>query len=137
MKVIKFYAWERSFLGKVSEVRKEELASLRNTAYIRCINFLIMSIGPVFVSVATFTMFGIMYAITNNDEHKLTAAKAFTALSLLNVLRYPLIFFPSVVSSIADARVSVQRIEVGSMVLLGFAPSKCILTQSPLLQFMY
>ena len=46
----------------------------------------------------------------NNPNQRLTADKAFVALSLFNVLRAPLATLPTLIASLAEASVSVKRL---------------------------
>ena len=59
------------------------------------------------VALATFTT----YVLVNlNSNERLTAEKAFVALSLFNILRFPLTMLPFVISNIVEASVSVRRL---------------------------
>ena len=46
----------------------------------------------------------------NNPNERLTAEKAFVALSLFNILGFPLAMLPTVISNIVEASVSVRRL---------------------------
>ena len=46
----------------------------------------------------------------NNPDERLTADKAFVALSLFNILRFPLSMLPMLISNIVQASVSVKRL---------------------------
>ena len=46
----------------------------------------------------------------NNPDERLTADKAFVALSLFNILRFPLSMLPTLISNIVQASVSVKRL---------------------------
>lgn len=60
---------------------------------------------PLLVSTATF----FLYVSLGNT---LTAAEAFTAISLFNILRFPLAMLPNVINNLVEARVSLKRIQV-------------------------
>ena len=60
------------------------------------------------VTLATFTTYSLAYL--NNPEERLTADKAFVALSLFNILRFPLAMLPMLISNIIQASVSVKRL---------------------------
>lgn len=55
------------------------------------------------MSVVTLTL----YAFLGNE---LTPTKVFTSLALFNQLRFPIIFFPLLLNTLADGKVSLQRI---------------------------
>lgn len=103
IKVIKLYAWERSFLESVSGVRREELKVLRKIAYLNAVSSFSWACAPFMVSLATFAT----YALTG---HPLTPDKAFVALSLFNILRFPLTMLPMLVSFMVEAYVSMKRV---------------------------
>ena len=52
------------------------------------------------------------YSLVNldNPNERLTADKAFVALSLFNVLRFPLATLPTLISSLVQVSVSVKRL---------------------------
>ncbi|XP_010082662.1 PREDICTED: multidrug resistance-associated protein 1-like, partial [Pterocles gutturalis] len=58
------------------------------------------------VSLATF---GVFFHL--NKENVLTATKVFTSISLFNILRLPLFDLPSVISAVAQTKVSLSRLE--------------------------
>ena len=60
------------------------------------------------VTLATFTTYSL--ANLNNPDERLTADKAFVALSLFNILRFPLAMLPMLISNIIQASVSVKRL---------------------------
>jgi ATP-binding cassette, subfamily C (CFTR/MRP), member 1 len=110
MRVIKYYAWEKSFLGKVTDLRNSELKIVRFLLLIRAgVNAVSMSI-PVYASILAF----VTYSLTGNA---LNPANIFSSLTLFNLLRMPLMFLPVVFSACADAYVSLGRMQ--SMLLAG------------------
>ena len=60
------------------------------------------------VALSTFTTYVLVNL--NNPNERLTAEKAFVALSLFNILRFPLTALPFVISNIVEASVSVRRL---------------------------
>ena len=60
------------------------------------------------VTLATFTTYSL--ANLNNPGERLTADKAFVALSLFNILRFPLAMLPMLISNLIQASVSVKRL---------------------------
>ena len=105
IQVVKCYAWERAFRDRVFSVRENELSQLYNYALIRAFNSFLISAIPVLVAVVSFAAYSI---IPTNPP--LTAVQAFTALSLFQVLRFPLMQLPSVINSLGACRVSIDRI---------------------------
>jgi ATP-binding cassette subfamily C (CFTR/MRP) protein 1 len=88
IRIIKYYAWEISFTGKVRELRMKELELLKMLAYITAVAFSITLMAvPIFLPVLIFYT----YVRLGND---LTAATAFTTLSLFNLMQFPFVFLP-------------------------------------------
>ncbi|EFA83154.1 ABC transporter C family protein [Heterostelium album PN500] len=104
IKVIKLYSWEQSFMDHVNEIRNNELGIMTVIKYIQGFSLLLWSMSPIFVSV---TSFGVFIALNG----KLTASIAFPALSLFNVMQFPINMLPMVVSNIIEASVSVTRLQ--------------------------
>jgi len=101
--IIKMYAWEKSYKGKIEDLRKDELHQLRSYLLINCVSRVLWTIVPVLVTLATFATYILL-------GHNLDAAKAFTAIALFNILRFPLAFFPIMISNSMEASLSIDRI---------------------------
>ncbi|GJP74244.1 hypothetical protein CLOP_g4860 [Closterium sp. NIES-67] len=104
MDVVKSYTWEESFQGKVARVRGDEMGQISKAQYIMAINFLLMSVVPVLVTVVSFGCYSLL-------GHQLTAAKAFTSISLFAVLRFPLYMFPNLITQVVNVNVSLTRLQ--------------------------
>ncbi|MCJ1306993.1 hypothetical protein MMC25_000637 [Agyrium rufum] len=106
MKSIKLYAWSQAFIKKLNFVRNEqELKNLRRIGALQAVANFTWSTTPFLVSCSTFTL----YVLTN--DHPLTTDLVFPALTLFNLLSFPLAVLPMVISSIVEAIVAVQRLE--------------------------
>jgi ATP-binding cassette, subfamily C (CFTR/MRP), member 1 len=104
MRVIKYYAWEHSFLNKVMDLRDKELKIVRFLLLVRAgVNAVSMTI-PVFASILAF----VTYSLTG---HELNPANVFSSLTLFNLLRLPLMFLPVVFAACSDAWVSLGRMQ--------------------------
>ena len=66
---------------------------------------LIRILQVALVTFATYVLVNL-----NNHNERLTADKAFVALSLFNILGFPLAMLPTVISNIVEASVSVRRL---------------------------
>ena len=60
------------------------------------------------VSLATFVTYALVNL--NNPEERLTADKAFVALTLFNILRFLMAMLPMLISNLVQASVSVKRL---------------------------
>ncbi|KAF2157986.1 hypothetical protein K461DRAFT_290245 [Myriangium duriaei CBS 260.36] len=105
MKSIKLYAWSTAFMNKLNHIRNDlELNTLRKIgASIALANFA-WSTTPFLVSCSTFAVF----VLTQNRP--LTTDLVFPALTLFNLLTFPLAILPMVISSIIEASVAVGRL---------------------------
>ncbi|KAG2442750.1 hypothetical protein HXX76_002831 [Chlamydomonas incerta] len=104
IKAIKLYAWEGPYVDRIMGLRDNELRQIRKTQALSMFNVAMFMSGPVLVGLAAFGTFaGLGYS--------LTAAVAFPALALFNLLRFPIIMLPSQIMSLIQARVGLQRIQ--------------------------
>ncbi|KAM9618308.1 ATP-binding cassette sub-family C member 2 isoform 1-T1 [Trichechus inunguis] len=106
IKILKYFAWEPSFKSQVHNLRKKELKNLLTYAKIQSVMVFLLQLIPVLVSVTTFSVYVLV-----DSSNILDAEKAFTSITLFNILRFPLSMLPMVVSSVLQASVSVERLE--------------------------
>ncbi|KAM4844750.1 ATP-binding cassette sub-family C member 3 [Thomomys bottae] len=106
IKVLKLYAWEPSFLEQVKGVRESELRLLKKNAYLQAITTFILICSPFLVTLLTL---GVYVCVDPNNV--LDAEKAFVSVSLFNILKLPLNFFPTLISSLTQTSVSLKRIQ--------------------------
>ncbi|XP_018907576.2 multidrug resistance-associated protein 1 isoform X5 [Bemisia tabaci] len=105
IKVLKLYAWERSFEKQILKIRDKEIKVLKKAAYLNAATSFIWSCAPFMVSLATFAVYVLI-----DENNVLDAKKAFVSLALFNILRFPLSMLPMLLSNIVQASVSVKRI---------------------------
>eukprot|EP01083_Nonionella_stella_P065153 170468_1 len=103
MKVIKLYAWENSFKAKITQIRQTELKDLKTFVILRTMMSVFWGSTTILVALSTFAA----YTLLGNE---LTPTTAFTALALFNLLRFPVQFFPMVITQAIEAGVSFQRL---------------------------
>ncbi|ODH26599.1 hypothetical protein ACO22_04525 [Paracoccidioides brasiliensis] len=105
MKSIKLYAWNTAFMNKLNHVRNDlELNTLRKIGATQSIANFTWSSTPFLVSCSTFAVF-----VLTNDK-PLTTEIVFPALTLFNLLTFPLSILPMVITSIIEASVAVNRL---------------------------
>lgn len=105
MKSIKLYAWSTAFMAKLNHVRNDlELNTLRKIGAAQAFANFTWSTTPFFVSCSTFTVF-----VLTTDK-ALTTDIVFPALTLFNLLTFPLAVLPMVITSIIEATVAVSRL---------------------------
>ncbi|XP_059141156.1 multidrug resistance-associated protein 1-like [Physella acuta] len=106
IKIVKLFAWEKSFERRILEVRDKELQKLRRFSLLGCSLSFSWSVAPFLVSLLTF----LSYVYLSSD-HYLNPKTAFVAISLLDILRYAITFAPMIVTDIIKAVTSAKRIE--------------------------
>ncbi|NXC54100.1 MRP1 protein, partial [Aleadryas rufinucha] len=106
IKILKLYAWEPAYQRKVMRIREHEVDVLKSSGYLTTYSMLTLTCIPFMVSLATFGVFFYL-----DKENVLTATKVFTSISLFNILRQPLFDLPSVISAVAQTKVSLSRLE--------------------------
>jgi ABC-type multidrug transport system fused ATPase/permease subunit len=104
MKTIKSYHWEEPIIAQIKKLRNLELSIQQLTVALKAALVCILSVIPSLVSVTSLAV----YAGTGNA---FTASKVFTALALFGQLRFPLIFYPTVMNTMMEAEASVRRLE--------------------------
>ncbi|CAH2322284.1 canalicular multispecific organic anion transporter 1 [Pelobates cultripes] len=106
IKILKLFAWEPSFENQVQEIREKELKDLLHFTYLHSVSLFIFTCAPFLVSVASFAVF-----VGIDADNLLTAEKAFTSISLFNILRFPLAMLPMLISNMVQTSVSSGRLE--------------------------
>ncbi|ELU39833.1 canalicular multispecific organic anion transporter 1 [Rhizoctonia solani AG-1 IA] len=104
MRILKFFAWENPYLERVSGFRNNELKYIRSLLLVRSANNAVAFSLPVLASVISFVSYSL-------SGHSLDPAVIFASLTLFQMLRMPLMFFPVALSSIADAWNATGRLE--------------------------
>nr|XP_014086912.1 multidrug resistance-associated protein 1 isoform X3 [Bactrocera oleae] len=105
IKVLKLYAWEPSFENQVLQIREKEIETLKAAAYLNAGTSFLWSCAPFLVSLVTFGTYVLI-----DENNVLDATKIFVSLSLFNILRFPLIMLPMLITNMVQTQVSVKRI---------------------------
>lgn len=105
IKSIKLYAWSQAFMNKLNFIRNDqELKTLRKIGAAQAFANFTWSTTPFLVSCSTFAVF-----VLTRDE-PLTTEIVFPALTLFNLLTFPLSILPMVITSIIESSVAVGRL---------------------------
>uniref|UniRef100_A0A8C6XTA8 ABC transmembrane type-1 domain-containing protein n=1 Tax=Naja naja TaxID=35670 RepID=A0A8C6XTA8_NAJNA len=96
IKLIKMYAWEKSFAKIITE-RK----ILEKAGYVQSMNSVLTPI------VATLTIV-MLFSFHTLLKRELTAAAAFSVISVFNTMRFPIAILPFSVKSLAEASVALK-----------------------------
>ena len=97
LQILKLYAWEPSFQNAVKGIRDKEIQILRQMGYLAAGTSFVWACAPFLVSLVTFATY-----VLSSPEHILDAERAFVALSLFNILRFPLSMLPMMISSMVQ-----------------------------------
>ncbi|TNY24017.1 hypothetical protein DMC30DRAFT_371993 [Rhodotorula diobovata] len=102
---IKLYAWENSFAQRLFDVRNnKELRMLKKMGYLSASSNFLWSFTPFAVAFSTFALFSTI------SGKPLTSEIVFPAITLFQLLGFPLAVLPVVFSSLVEAYVSIDRI---------------------------
>ena len=104
IKLIKVNAWEKFYLGRITESRENELKWLIKSLSINVLLIFSLYLTPMLILSATFTM----YTLTDNP---MTPERVFTLVSTFVVVRYSIRFLPLAIAYLIQARVSIKRIQ--------------------------
>jgi ATP-binding cassette subfamily C (CFTR/MRP) protein 1 len=105
MKSIKLYAWTNAFINKLNYIRNDqELKTLRKIGATQAIANFTWSTTPFLVSCSTFAVFVL------TQDKPLSTDIVFPALTLFNLLTFPLQVLPMVITAIIEASVAVGRL---------------------------
>nr|XP_033806273.1 multidrug resistance-associated protein 4 isoform X3 [Geotrypetes seraphini] len=105
MRIIKMYAWEESFADLVSSIRRQEIAMILRSSYLRGMNLASFFAAGKIIVFVTFTT----YVLLGNV---ITASRVFVAVSLYGAVRITVtLFFPSAIETVSEAIISIQRIK--------------------------
>lgn len=103
MRILKLQAWEERYRTQLEEMRGVEFKWLRKALYSQAFITFIFWSSPIFVSAITF---GTSILLGG----QLTAGGVLSALATFRILQEPLRNFPDLVSTMAQTKVSLDRI---------------------------
>ncbi|XP_041661072.1 multidrug resistance-associated protein 5 [Cheilinus undulatus] len=102
IKFIKMYAWVKAFAQDVCRIRGEERRILELAGYCQSITVGVAPVVVVIASVATFSAHMLL-------GYNLTAAQAFTVVTVFNAMTFALKVTPFSVKSLSEASVAMER----------------------------
>ncbi|GCC24840.1 ATP-binding cassette sub-family C member 12 isoform X1 [Chiloscyllium punctatum] len=104
IKLIKMYAWEKSFARTIHDVRKTERKILEKAGYVQSVNTSVTPIVPTLATVLTFVVHTLL-------GYELTASTAFTVIAVFNSMKFSLASLPYSVKAFAEAKISLRRLK--------------------------
>lgn len=106
IKSLKLYGWEQPYLQRLNHVRNEkELKNLKKMGIFSAFSNFTWTLAPFLVSCSTFAVF-----VLTEKNRSLSTDLVFPALSLFNLLSFPLAVVPMVITNIVEAQVAVSRL---------------------------
>eukprot|EP00883_Tetradesmus_obliquus_P002963 jgi/Sobl393_1/13177/SZX62082.1 len=105
IEVVKASTWEGPFYSRITAARALELSVLYSVTLLQSLMGVLVNAIPTIIPVMTF----LAYLLIRREP--LSAAQAFTALSLFNVLRFPLFQLPQIVTQATQAHVALGRLK--------------------------
>ncbi|KAJ3291659.1 hypothetical protein HDU79_002170 [Rhizoclosmatium sp. JEL0117] len=105
IRLLKFFAWENPFLGEIEKVRKSEVALVLKKSLYGAFAMTVAFGIPILACGFAFVGYG---AVHNGA---LNPSEVFPALTWFQMLRFPMMFVPFVISSWADFKIALERIE--------------------------
>ncbi|KAI5956694.1 YCF1 [Candida theae] len=105
IKSLKLYGWEVPYLDRLNFVRNDlELKNLKKMGIFMATANFTWNLAPFLVSCSTFGVFVL------TQKKSLSTDLVFPALSLFNLLSFPLAVVPMVITNIVEAQVAVGRL---------------------------
>ncbi|XP_016014103.1 multidrug resistance-associated protein 4 [Rousettus aegyptiacus] len=105
IRIIKMYAWEKSFAELITNLRRKEISKVLRSSYLRGMNLASFFVGSKLIIFVTFTV----YVLLGNV---ITASRVFVTVALYATVRLTVtLFFPSAIEKVSEAVVSIRRIK--------------------------
>uniref|UniRef100_A0A6B2KWS6 Uncharacterized protein n=1 Tax=Arcella intermedia TaxID=1963864 RepID=A0A6B2KWS6_9EUKA len=101
--VIKFFAWEDSFLKKISAIRAKEINCLKRGIMSMMFTNVLWTVGPTIMA-------GCVFLIYLASHEYLSSDVAFSSIALINNLNVPLTIFPVFIGNFLQATISIGRL---------------------------
>eukprot|EP00903_Cladosiphon_okamuranus_P012646 g11831.t1 len=104
IRIVKYYAWEAPFVERISGLRDVEVDKIKNFAFINAYTMSIMLTTP-------FVMVMLTLVVYFNGDGDFSPDVVFTAVSLLLIIRFPLMMLPMAIASWVQGKVSLGRMQ--------------------------
>ncbi|XP_071446417.1 ATP-binding cassette sub-family C member 12-like [Hetaerina americana] len=104
IKLIKMYAWEKSFFNKIIDIRRIEHMKLRLALFLQSFGTTLMQSSATVATVATF----LGYTLSGNSLHP---TDAFAVFSIFNAVLFSMGRLPYAIRCLGEAKVCLHRIK--------------------------
>ncbi|KAK9461507.1 P-loop containing nucleoside triphosphate hydrolase protein [Lipomyces oligophaga] len=105
IKSVKLYGWEKPLMAKLTKVRNHELDNMKITGVLAAITSFLWATAPFLVSCSTFGLYVFI------SDIPLSTDIVFPALSLFNLLTFPLAMLPQAITNMIEASVAANRLQ--------------------------
>ena len=102
IRAIKFYSWEKSFLGKILQMKDNERKDLKSIAQIGSMSTLVFTTAPFLAAATSFSAFVLM-------GKSLSSPIVFSSLAVFGILRNSLGQLPHLFSSLINGNIAANR----------------------------
>uniref|UniRef100_A0A8C8SY07 ATP-binding cassette sub-family C member 5 n=1 Tax=Pelusios castaneus TaxID=367368 RepID=A0A8C8SY07_9SAUR len=104
IKLIKMYAWEKSFAKTIQGIRNMERRILEKAGYVQSVNSVLTPTVSTLATVMTFILHTLL-------KQELTASVAFSVIAMFHVMGFSIAILPFSVKAAAEAKVSLTRLK--------------------------
>ena len=104
IRIWKLNGWEERFATEVKEIREQELSYIRKISILSAFTTFLAISAPILITLLVFALYGAI------SDTSLTVSKAFTSLSLFNLLSSPLRIIPSIFVDSLNSCAALDRI---------------------------
>ncbi|XP_035867120.1 multidrug resistance-associated protein 4 [Phyllostomus discolor] len=105
IRIIKMYAWEKSFADLITNLRRKEISKILRSSYLRGMNLASFFVASKVIVFMTFTV----YVLLGNV---ITASRVFVAVALYGAVQLTVtLFFPVAIEKVSESIVSIRRIK--------------------------
>ena len=105
VRIIKYFAWEARFAHNIDEKRQIEIAALKYRFLLWTAASVVWFGVPMVITAFSFFLYTVV------EKRPLYPSVAFTALSLFQLLRFPLDRLADMMAHVLESKVSVDRVE--------------------------
>ncbi|CAK0796800.1 unnamed protein product, partial [Prorocentrum cordatum] len=110
IRAIRQTGWEGVFEKQVRGLREKELAAQRKRSLLGACLISVFSALPPFMTTVVLLAYAALGPGAGAGGAVFNPATVFTALTLLNQIRFPLLFYPGALEALSEGRAALQRI---------------------------
>ncbi len=105
IKVVKLHAWELPLMSRIKDIRTGEIGVFKYLAKLWGFTGFTFAVSPLLITLSVFALHVVVH-----PDRTLTAETIFVAISLFNILQFPLTALPWAIVTLVKLAVSINRI---------------------------